>query len=104
MWLGKTVQPVVWLSLLIGLIGVVLVIKPNAQMFHSPASLIALMAGFLSAVALVATNNLAETEPPLRILIYNFGISTLLLIPFCIAVWKPLSARQWLQHLLHAMG
>jgi len=101
-WLRKPVQPLVLLSLLIGLAGIVLIIKPGPQMFQNPASLIALVAGFFSAVALVATNKLAETEPPTRILIYNFGISTLLLIPFSIWVWKPLTSRQWL--LLFGIG
>ncbi len=101
-WLRKTVRPLVWLSLLIGLAGIVLIIKPGPRMFQNPASLIALTSGLLSAVALVATNKLAETEPPVRILFYNFGISTLLLIPIAIRTWKPLSGRQWL--LLLAVG
>lgn len=95
-WFRKAVQPLVWLSLLIGLIGIVLIIKPGPQMFENPASLLALLAGFFSALALVATNKLAETEPPLRILTYNFGVSTLLLIPLSIPAWKPLTERQWL--------
>ncbi len=95
-WFRKTVKPLVWLSLLIGLVGIVMIIRPGPQMFHDPASLLALTAGVFSAVALVATNKLAETEPPTRILIYNFGISTLLLIPVCPFVWKPLSGHQWL--------
>jgi drug/metabolite transporter (DMT)-like permease len=95
-WFRKTVRPVVWVSLLIGLVGIVLIIKPGPQMFQNPASLIALVSGIFSAVALVATNKLTETEPPARILIYNFGISTLLLVPACIWAWKPLTARQWL--------
>lgn len=95
-WFRKTVQPLVWTSLLIGLAGIVMIIKPGPQMFHNPASLLALTAGLFSALALVATNKLAETEPPTRILFYNFGLSTLLLIPLCIWVWKPLTAKQWL--------
>lgn len=95
-WFRKTVQPIVWVSLLIGLAGIVMIIKPGPQMFQSPASLIALLAGLCSAIALVATNKLAETEPPTRILIYNFGLSTLILIPVCLFVWQPLSPRQWL--------
>ncbi len=95
-WFRKTVQPMVWLSLLIGLVGIVLIIKPGPQMFQNPASLIALTAGVFSAIALVATNKLTETEPPRRILLYNFGISTLLLIPLCMTAWKPLTSRQWL--------
>lgn len=95
-WFRKTVQPLVWVSLLIGLAGVIMIIKPGPQLFHNPASLIALAAGFFSALALVATNKLADTEPPVRILIYNFGFSTLALIPLCIWAWKPLTTRNWL--------
>ena len=95
-WLRKSVQPVVWVSLVIGLAGIVLIIKPGPQMFSNPASLIALTSGFASAIALVATNTLSQTEPPTRILLYNFGVSTVLLIPVANAVWKPLSLRQWL--------
>lgn len=95
-WFGKTVRPPVWLSLMIGLAGIVLIIKPGPQMFHNPSSLLALTAGFFSALALVATNKLTETEPPSRILLYNFGLSTVLLAPLCLWAWIPLTARQWL--------
>lgn len=95
-WLRKQVQPAVWLSLVIGLAGIALIIKPGPQMFSNPASLIALASGFFSAVALVATNTLSETEPPTRILLYNFGVSTILLIPLAWMVWKPLSSHEWL--------
>jgi drug/metabolite transporter (DMT)-like permease len=95
-WFHKTVQPVVWISLLIGLAGIVMIIKPGPQLLENPAGLIALASGVCSAFALVATNKLAQTEPPVRILFYNFGISTLLLIPVAIGAWKPLTGRQWL--------
>lgn len=95
-WFRKSVQPLVWVSLLIGLVGIVLIIKPGAGMFGNPAALIALAAAVFSALALVATNKLSETEPPMRILIYNFGISTVLLIPVCFFAWKPPTEQEWL--------
>lgn len=95
-WFRKTVQPLVWVSLAIGLAGIVLIIKPGPEMFRNPAALIALAAAVFSALALVATNKLAETEPPMRILLYNFGISTVLLVPVCIFSWKPPTAHEWL--------
>ncbi len=101
-WFRKTVQPTVWVSLLIGLAGIILIIRPGPQMFQNPASLLALAAGVFSALALVATNKLAETDPPSRILIYNFGFSTCLLLPFFIWAWKPLTSKQWF--LLLAIG
>lgn len=94
-WFRKTVRPLVWVSLLIGLAGIMMIIKPGPEVVRNPASLIALVAGFLSAVALVATNKLAETERPARILIYNFGLSTLLLLPLAAWAWKPINAKQW---------
>jgi drug/metabolite transporter (DMT)-like permease len=95
-WFRKQVQPFVWISLLIGLIGICLIIKPGPQMFQNPASLVALLAAVFSALALVATNKLSETEPPTRILIYNFGVSTLMLVPVCFFVWKTPTPHEWL--------
>jgi drug/metabolite transporter (DMT)-like permease len=38
----------------------------------------------------------------MRILLYNFGISTVLLIPICFWAWKPPTPEEWL--LLLAVG
>ena len=95
-WFRKTVQPLVWASLGIGLTGIVMIIKPGPELLKNTASLTALAAGLFSAIALVATNTLVESEPPVRILFYNFGVSTLLLAPLCVWAWKPLTARDWM--------
>lgn len=96
LWLRKPVHASVAFSLLIGLAGVLLTIHPGPQLLHEPAALLALGSGILSAVALVATNRLTETDPPSRTLLYNFGISSLLLIPVAVRVWTPLPPRTWL--------
>jgi len=96
LWFRKPVSRTVWFSLLIGLAGVVLTIHPGPQLLRNPAALLALASGVLSAVALVATNRLAEIDPPSRTLLWNFGVSTVLLIPVAVIVWTPLSARAWL--------
>ena len=96
LWLRKPVTRTVWFSLLIGLAGVILTIHPGLQLLRNPAALLALASGVLSAIALVATNRLAGTDPPSRTLLWNFGVSTVLLIPVAIVVWTPLSPRAWL--------
>ena len=96
LWLRKPVSRVVAVSLLVGLAGVLLIIHPGPQLLHDPAALLALASGVLSAIALVATNRLAETDPPSRTLLWNFGVSTVLLIPVAAAVWTPLAPRAWL--------
>ena len=42
----------------------------------------------------VLLSNAAPLFIPL--VVYNFGISTLLLIPIAMGIWRPLAARQWL--------
>jgi len=96
LWFRKPVTRTVWVSLLIGLAGVVLTIHPGPQLLRNPAALLALASGVLSAIALVATNRLAETDPPSRTLLWNFGVSTVLLTPVAVVVWTPPSARAWL--------
>jgi drug/metabolite transporter (DMT)-like permease len=95
-WLRKGISRRVSLSLGIGLLGVLLVIRPGPELLRDPSTLLALASGILSAVALVTTNQLAETEPPSRTLIYNFGISSVLLLPVVFLEWQPLQAREWL--------
>src|SRR3954447_118795 len=95
-WLRKGISRTVALSLAIGLWGVVLVIHPGPELLHDPSATLALGSGMLSAVALVTTNRLAETEPPARTLIYNFGVSSLLLAPVVLVQWQPLRRREWL--------
>lgn len=95
-WFRKSISARVALSLLIGLIGVLLIIHPGAQLLRDPAALLALGSGVLSAIALVATNKLAETDPPARTLLYNFGVSTLLLLPVAGTEWRPFAGRVWL--------
>lgn len=102
LWLRKPVSRTVALSLLIGLAGVALTIHPGPRLFQDPAALVALGSGVLSAIALVATNRLALTDPPSRTLLWNFGVSTALLIPVAIRAWTPLSGRAWL--LLGSVG
>lgn len=102
LWFRKPVSRAVAVSLLIGLAGIVLTIHPGPQLVRNPAALLALASGVLSAIALVATNRLAETDPPSRTLLWNFGISTILLIPVAVAVWKTPSMRVWL--LLFSVG
>ncbi|MBV8864517.1 MAG: DMT family transporter [Acidobacteriaceae bacterium] len=96
LWLRKGISKTVTLSLVIGLLGVLLVIHPGPDLLHDPSALLALGSGILSAVSLVTTNQLAETDPPSRTLIYNFGISSVLLLPILFIKWQPLNGRQWL--------
>ena len=64
----------VWVSLLIGFAGVILILKPGLALLSDPIALIAISAAVFSAFALVAVNQLSNTEPSRRILFYYFPL------------------------------
>jgi len=72
------------LAVLLGLLGVLVIVKPGTEIFNS-ASLIVLAAAVAYAVSHTATKGLASTEKPLTILFYmcliQLPVSLLLAIP-----------------------
>ena len=94
-WMRTRITPYVVASLLIGFLGVILILKPGMDLFSQPASVIALVAAFFSAIALVSVNLLSTTEKSDTILFYYFLISTLTTIPFAFWNWKTPHGAEW---------
>lgn len=95
-WLGKRIGVTIWASLVLGFIGIVLILRPNATLFADPAAVIATSAAIFSAFALVSVNLLSTTESTERILFYYFLISSIAAVPFAASEWKAPVAREWL--------
>ena len=90
--------PVTWpvaLSLLIGFIGVVLIIRPGPDLLTNPSALIALSAALFSAIALVSVNKLSGQNQPDTILFYYFLIGSVATLPFAISQWSMPTPREW---------
>jgi drug/metabolite transporter (DMT)-like permease len=92
--LKTRIEGKLWLGLGIGFLGIVSILQPGAGVFHW-ASLLALVAGGFSALALVAQGRLSVTEPAFRILFFYFLISSVLTAPLAIAIWSPPEPRAW---------
>jgi drug/metabolite transporter (DMT)-like permease len=96
-WLKTKMRKEIWITCLIGFIGVVAILKPNEGIFLS-GSFFALLSGVLSSISFIVVARLKTTEPTTRILFYFslFGIVTLLpfgvVIPSWTAFWFLLSA------------
>ncbi|HEX4022882.1 MAG TPA: DMT family transporter [Acidobacteriaceae bacterium] len=95
-WLKEKISDVVWISLLIGFVGIMFILKPSAALLSNPAALLATSAAVFSAFALVTVNRLSSTETTERILFYYFLISSLAAAPFAVATWKLPSFREWI--------
>lgn len=83
----------VWISLLIGFGGVLLILHPSPEIWKEPSALIALSAAVFGAIALVTINRLARTESSNQILLYYFSFSFLATMPLALAHWQPLTIR-----------
>jgi len=90
--------PVTWpvaLSLFIGFIGVMLIIRPGPDLLTNPSALIALSAALFSAIALVSVNKLSAQNHPDTILFYYFLIGSVATLPFAISQWSIPTPREW---------
>lgn len=74
----------VWIGIIVGFLGVILVLQPDKEVFH-PHALIALVSGILAAMAIVMIRHLTKTISTLQILFYYFVFNTAvtaLILPF----------------------
>ena len=95
LWNRTPITPAVGISLLVGFIGVVLIIKPGEELFTNPSALIALSAALFSAIALVSVNKLSGHNQPDTILFYYFAIASLATLPFAIYSWSSPTTHEW---------
>ncbi len=77
LFLKERMNTLMWLAALIGLVGVVLVAKPNEGFFNL-LSLIGLVSSLFAAMAFVTVRALTTTEPVIRIVFYFCLIGTVL--------------------------
>jgi drug/metabolite transporter (DMT)-like permease len=102
-WFKKKVPPYLWLSLIIGFIGVIFILKPTAHIIDFSA-LYALFSGIFLGVAMVAIRRLTHTEPSSRILFYYFLLGTVVSLPGAIIDFHNAFKTPVLYFLLSAAG
>ena len=82
LFLHQHILRAVWIAIIIGFVGVVVIVRPDASIFSNPGNLVALGAGLVTAIEFLAVNHLDRTESPLTQLFYFllFGVVVLGLI------------------------
>ena len=93
--LGEKIPPWRWAMLGLGVVGMLLIVRPGTSAFN-PAAIFALLCAFSWATGAVITRKMHSAEAPLTLLFYTavagFVVSTVQL-PF---VWHAPTGRQWL--------
>ena len=83
-----------WLAVVVGLLGVVIAIRPGSGVFEM-AALIVLFATFLGALNKILMRRLAETEHSLAIAIYPNIVMILVTFPFLVYTWQSMPLHDW---------
>ena len=94
-FLRQVVARALWVSTLVGLIGVGFILHPNLQTFNRGA-IYGLVSGIMLAIALITVRVLASTEPPARQLFYYSLVSTLICFPWMMRNWQTMSVHELL--------
>jgi drug/metabolite transporter (DMT)-like permease len=92
MWLKKKFSYKIWFGIVLGIIGLIFILKPNSRLINIGA-IFGLCSGISAAFSLVTVRLLDETEPTNRILFYFFLSGTIFLAPFFIINYTPLHAQ-----------
>ncbi len=94
-WLGDEFKKRYLFSALIGIAGVALVVRPNADTF-SPAFLLGLFGAVLAAGSKVTIRRMADSESAHMIVFYFSLISTVITAVPAFIQWQPLIPGDWL--------
>lgn len=99
-WLKNKIDEKIWWGISVGLIGIIFIIKPSAEMLFKEGDLFGLAAGILLAIAYVALKVLTKTESNVTIIFYYSLIATILSLPFAISGWSNPPLIIWIYAIL----
>lgn len=95
-WMRLIVSKLRFFAVIIGFVGVLVLLRPGS-LFSDWASLIGLLGGLLSAIALVGVRILSREEPTEAILCYYFLIATVFSFFPMLFGWEPISNfKEWI--------
>lgn len=83
-----------WLAVGIGMVGVMIAMKPGSNVFET-VSLVVLGGTFLGALNKILMRKLASTEHSLAIAIYPNLVMIAVMLPFLTTYWQPMPWNHW---------
>ncbi|EKE01604.1 MAG: hypothetical protein ACD_21C00090G0010 [uncultured bacterium] len=98
-FLGTKTSTENWLALGVGFVGVIFILKPDGGSFH-PMMLLALLAGFSSAVAFLGVHELAKEDNVYTIMFYSLSLPFVLSSVFCVLNWRTPDLRMVLMFIM----
>ncbi|MFM8524708.1 MAG: DMT family transporter, partial [Cyanobacteriota bacterium] len=95
--LGQKISSKIWLAIALGFAGMISVVKPDASLFTNPGNLVALAAGFVTAIEFLVVKHLDETETPITQMFYFLLIGTACSTALVLGKFQAITSEQfWL--------
>ncbi len=91
-WIDEPPPPVIFPAVALGLVGIVLIARPDASLAAAPASAAGVLSGVCAAAAMVSIRRIANTEPAPRVVFYFSALSTLIAAVPLAWSWSAVSA------------
>jgi drug/metabolite transporter (DMT)-like permease len=93
-WLGEPIPPRLGRILILGVAGLLLILRPGLGVFQ-PVALVGLASAAFASVAQVGIRRLTRTEPVARIVVYFSLIASIAAAPPAALTWRAPSATTW---------
>jgi drug/metabolite transporter (DMT)-like permease len=94
-WLGEAFPRRLWIPVLVGFLGVIVILRPGSGLMQ-PVALLGVASALFAAVAQVGVRRLTRTEPVPRIVFYFAVIATFLSAFPTVASWRAPHGMVWL--------
>ena len=94
-WLGEAFPRRLWIPVVVGFLGVIVILRPGSGLMQ-PVALLGVASALFAAVAQVGVRRLTRTEPVARIVFYFAIIATFLSAFPTVADWRAPQGLVWL--------
>jgi len=84
-----------WAAVSVGLVGVVVILRPSASGWVSLGALAALVSAVAYALSVIALRVIARTDTTTSVIFWTVGLMTLMTGLLAVPDWKPLAHEHW---------
>lgn len=96
LFLRQQISAKIWLAIILGFAGVVIIVRPDSSILTNPGNLLGLAAGFITAIEFLAVKHLDESDSPLTQMIYFLLIGTVFSTLLVIGKFQPITQGQFM--------
>ena len=95
LFLGDRVGWRNWIAISVGLVGVIVMLRPAASSFVTVGALAALVAATAYALSVIALRVIAHTDSTTSVIVWTVGLMTVMTGLIAVPGWVPLAAEHW---------